>query len=123
VSRSLVLVNDFQAALEPRRHLQHIVHRNDLFRRDLVAPYFLPAVVLFRLLHDQLLPGLADPNMYVATRAYEKAYAKIVGVGRLSASIFPLLLLKAASFKSCIGSCTSLMCMTLNTTFASGCNR
>ena len=38
--------------------------------------------------------------MSVATRAYEKAYDKMVGVGRLPASIFPLLLLKAASFRS-----------------------
>ena len=52
--------NDVQAALEPRRHLQHIVHRNDLFRRDLAAPHLLPAAVLIHLLHDQLLPGLAD---------------------------------------------------------------
>ena len=59
MSRKLGLVHDFQATLEPIRHLQDIVHSDDLFRLDLAASHLLPAVVLVHLLHDQLLPGLA----------------------------------------------------------------
>ena len=50
----------FQAALGPRRHLQHIAHRSDILRRGPIALQLSPVVVLVHLRIDQLFLGRSD---------------------------------------------------------------